>query len=108
MRQLAIDLPYSTAWGRADFLVSASNRAAFDWIERWPDWPGKRLLLYGPEGCGKSHLARLWSVESGGRYIAGSTLASGELPVSNGAIPPGASLRFRSATPAERMKKARR
>ena len=89
MRQLAIDLPYSPALGRADFLVSASNRAAFESIERWPDWPGKRLLLYGPEGCGKSHLARLWCAEGGARYIAGATLASGELPAATGATPPG-------------------
>jgi len=89
MRQLAIDLPYNPAFGRADFLLSECNRTAFEWIERWPDWPGKRLLLYGPEGCGKSHLARLWCAERGARYIAGSTLASGELPVANGATPPG-------------------
>jgi chromosomal replication initiation ATPase DnaA len=89
MRQLAIDLPYSAALGRADFLVSDCNRVAFDRIERWPDWPSKRLLLYGPEGCGKTHLARLWCVESGARYIAASSLASGEPPLASGSRPPG-------------------
>ena len=55
--QLAIDLPFRPALGAADFLVSECNRAAFAWIERWPDWPGRALVLYGPAQCGKSHLA---------------------------------------------------
>jgi chromosomal replication initiation ATPase DnaA len=89
MRQLAIDLPYRPAFGRADFLVSESNRAAFDWIERWPDWPGQRLAVYGPTGSGKTHLARLWCTETGGRYIAGESVESSEPPFGNGAPPRG-------------------
>jgi chromosomal replication initiation ATPase DnaA len=86
-RQLAIDLSSRPAFGRADFLVSECNRAALVFIDRWPDWPGRRLLLYGPQGSGKSHLARLWCAESGARYIAGGDLGSAELPLANGASP---------------------
>lgn len=89
MRQLAIDLPYRPAFGRADFLVSDCNRAAFGWIERWPDWPGLRLAMYGPAGSGKTHLARLWCAETGARYIAGASVGSFEPPFGNGAPPPG-------------------
>jgi chromosomal replication initiation ATPase DnaA len=87
--QLAIDLPYRTAFGRADFLVSDCNRAAFDWIERWPVWSEPRVVLYGPPGCGKSHLARLWCAASGARCIAGSALTQYEPLPGNGAAPPG-------------------
>jgi chromosomal replication initiation ATPase DnaA len=74
MTQLAIDLPYRPALGRADFLVSGSNAGALGWIERWPEWPGFALVLHGPAGSGKSHLAELWRERSGGVRIAGDAL----------------------------------
>jgi chromosomal replication initiation ATPase DnaA len=74
MSQLGLDLPYRPALGRADFLVSESNAAALGWIERWPDWPAHVLVLHGPEGCGKSHLAHLWCERSGARLIPGREL----------------------------------
>lgn len=74
MTQLAIDLPFQPALGAADFFVSECNRAAHAWIERWPDWPGRTLALYGPAQCGKSHLARLWTACSFGRMVGGPEL----------------------------------
>jgi chromosomal replication initiation ATPase DnaA len=73
-RQLALDLPSRAALGRVDFLVSDCNAAAFGWIERWPDWPAHALVLYGPAGCGKSHLAELWRARSGAAIVAGEAL----------------------------------
>ena len=43
----------------------ACNREALAWLERWPDWPAPALVLHGPPGCGKSHLARIWAARSG-------------------------------------------
>ena len=74
-QQLAIDLPYRPALGRADFLVSDCNAAALQRIEGWPDWPGRALVLYGPPDSGKSHLTHLWGELCGGRLIAGGALA---------------------------------
>jgi chromosomal replication initiation ATPase DnaA len=74
MTQLAIDLPVHPALGRADFLVSECNAAALGWIERWPDWPSRALVLYGPPQSGKSHLAHLWRQRSGGVLVAGDAL----------------------------------
>src|SRR3954471_1110739 len=88
-RQLAIDLPYREALGRADFLVSDCNRAALGCIEGWPDWPARRLALYGPEGSGKTHLGQLWCVASGARLVAGGSLVQHEPLLGNGAVPPG-------------------
>jgi chromosomal replication initiation ATPase DnaA len=74
MSQLAIDLPHRPALGRADFLVSDCNAAAFGWIERWPDWPSREMALHGPARSGKSHLARLWQARSGGVLVTGAAL----------------------------------
>ena len=78
MTQLAIDLPHRPALGRADFLVSGCNAAALGWIERWPDWPAPALVLHGPAGSGKSHLAELWRERSGGVLVTGDALSRAE------------------------------
>jgi chromosomal replication initiation ATPase DnaA len=74
MRQFAFDLPVDPAFGRADFLNSDCNAAALHRIESWPDWPQHALVLHGPSGSGKSHLAHLWHQRSGGTLIAGAAL----------------------------------
>ncbi len=70
-RQGAFDLPVETRFGRGDFLVSDSNRAAFELVQRWPAWPARALALYGPPGSGKTHLAHLWCERSGAALVAG-------------------------------------
>jgi chromosomal replication initiation ATPase DnaA len=65
IRQLAFDLPASEALTRSDFFVSPSNSLALQAVEAWPDWPGRKLVLVGPEGSGKTHLAHIWSQASG-------------------------------------------
>jgi chromosomal replication initiation ATPase DnaA len=74
MTQLAIDLMHRPAFGRADFLASGCNAAALGWIERWPQWPSGALVLHGPAGSGKSHLAHLWRERSGGVLLHGDAL----------------------------------
>ncbi len=75
-RQLPLDLGFSSSYSAADYLVSASNAAAFAWIERWPDWPAPGLALCGPPGCGKTHLAHVWRERSQAPIIDAATLAS--------------------------------
>lgn len=70
--QLPLDLPVRTAVGAEDFVVSASNRDAVAWLDRWPDWPGPALAIYGPAGCGKSHLAHVWQARSNARFLHGT------------------------------------
>jgi len=64
-RQLIFEWPHRPALGRDDFLVADCNKDAVDWIDLWPDWPAPVLLLYGPPGCGKSHLAAVWQARTG-------------------------------------------
>jgi chromosomal replication initiation ATPase DnaA len=74
MTQHTLDLGVEPHYGRADFLVSDSNRAAFEWVERWPDWPARALVLHGPAGGGKTHLARLWCERAGAAMVTGEKL----------------------------------
>lgn len=46
---------------REDFMVSKCNFDAFSYVELWPNWPCFAAVLYGPEGCGKSHLAHMFA-----------------------------------------------
>jgi len=73
-RQLAFDLPHREARGRGDFFVSDSNRAALDSVDGWRDWPGRKLVLVGPAGAGKSHLAQVWAASSGAQVMSASAL----------------------------------
>ena len=66
-RQLVFDLPHRQALGVEDFLVSRSNAAAVEMIDRWPDWPHPATLVVGPQGSGKTHLANVWRLRSAAR-----------------------------------------
>ncbi len=65
VRQLPLDFQAPAAHGREDFLVSPANADAVAWIERWPGWPAPALVLSGPTGSGKSHLAAVWAARAG-------------------------------------------
>lgn len=69
-RQLALDLAHRPALGAEDFLVSRSNGAAVDLVDRWPDWPAPAALVVGPPRSGKSHLANVWRLKSGAGSVA--------------------------------------
>jgi len=74
VEQLLLGFEHRVASGPEDFMPAPCNRAALAWLERWPDWPAPALILYGPPGCGKSHLARIWAVRVGARRLDGATL----------------------------------
>lgn len=78
MKQQPLPLPVETRYGRADFLISDSNRDALDWIERWPNWPVRAFVLHGPAGSGKTHLAHLWCARTGATLVRGEALAKPE------------------------------
>ncbi len=79
MSQLALDFGERAALGADDFLVAPCNRDAVLWIDRWPAWPAPALVVHGPPGCGKTHLAHVWQARSGARMLAANQIA-GETP----------------------------
>ncbi|MFN4202797.1 MAG: chromosomal replication initiator DnaA [Tabrizicola sp.] len=79
MRQLAFDLPAAEAMTRDAFFVAPSNALALRTVEHWQDWPGRKLLILGPEGSGKTHLAHIWAAQAGAEILAAETLADTDL-----------------------------
>ncbi len=60
-KQLRLKLKRPASFARADFVRSPTNAQAIAALDAWPDWPGATLVLVGPEGGGKSHLADEWA-----------------------------------------------
>ncbi len=85
--QLALALGHDESFAREDFLVSRAIAAALDLVERWPDWPGRIMVLVGPEGAGKSHLAAIWAGAAGARLVSARALDESAVP---GALAAGA------------------
>lgn len=86
-RQLALALPHAESLSRDDFLEGPANEAGLALIDGWPDWPNRIMLLVGPEGSGKSHLATIWAGHAGARATSAQALTAEAVP---GALATGA------------------
>src|SRR5579864_1833637 len=86
-RQLALALSHAESFTRDDFLEGPANEAGLALIDAWPDWPNRIMLLVGPKGSGKSHLAAIWAEQAGARSTSASALTAAAVP---GALATGA------------------
>ena len=77
--QLILDLDAPPRYGREDYLVSPCNEGALRAIEHWPDWPDQVMVLCGPPGAGKSHLAAIWAQRSGAAIQSASAIDEGAI-----------------------------
>jgi chromosomal replication initiation ATPase DnaA len=73
--QLVFELPHIPALGSEDFMVSRSNEQAVKLIDAWPDWPFPCVVLSGPQGAGKTHLANVWRGRSSAQSFAACELS---------------------------------
>lgn len=80
IRQLAFDLPAREAWRREDFFISPANATALAAVDDWRNWPSGKMVLTGPAGSGKTHLARLWAAEAGAAVLPATDLPHADLP----------------------------
>ncbi len=79
-RQLTLDLPVRTTLGRDDFFVSPANALALAMLDAPENWPQNKLLLIGPEGAGKSHLAAVWVADRRAASLAAPDLTVDNVP----------------------------
>jgi chromosomal replication initiation ATPase DnaA len=84
--QLALDLGHDPSHAADDYIVGAGNELAYDHIHAFPAWAHPLTLIEGPEGAGKSHLARIWAEVSGAAYAVPETAEDlaregGQLPL---------------------------
>jgi chromosomal replication initiation ATPase DnaA len=78
--QLSFDLPVVPALGRDDFMIAPSNTVALAMIETSQSWVGGKLVLCGPEGSGKTHLAHVWAGTNGGKILDATSLTHADIP----------------------------
>jgi len=83
-KQLLLNWPINEKLAQSNFLPAASNEKAVKWIDSWPNWQrGEEhfhcLIIYGPDGCGKTHLAHVWQKMSKAKIITGDDLENSDL-----------------------------
>ena len=57
--QLIFDFPFKRSYLSQDFYVSENNVNAYKLIESWPIWSSRFINIFGPKGCGKTHLINI-------------------------------------------------
>ncbi|NOX82119.1 MAG: hypothetical protein GXP06_03845 [Alphaproteobacteria bacterium] len=64
--QLPLPLPaFTPSYERESFIVSASNEAAWRAAQTWRSSREPLLVICGPEGSGKTHLASILAIDGG-------------------------------------------
>ena len=74
--QLTFNLPVRESRSRGDFFVSDANALALARLDAPETWPNNKLVLVGPDGAGKTHLAHVWAEEVGARMVGTTDLVS--------------------------------
>ena len=60
MDQLTFKFPFKTTYFEKDFYVSSNNFNAYKLIEEWNKLSNKNINIFGPKGCGKTHLSNIF------------------------------------------------
>jgi chromosomal replication initiation ATPase DnaA len=86
-RQLAFDFGHRPSLSGDDFIVAPCNADAVAWIDAWPNWPAPALVIHGPPGGGKSHLASVWRARAGAIEIPATSVNPTDIATALGAAP---------------------
>jgi len=74
--QLPLDLSQEPGLTRDELVVTGANAAAASLVDSWPEWPSRVVVLAGPAGSGKSHLAAIWRERAGAATALASAISS--------------------------------
>lgn len=75
---MGFDLRRRPALGRGDYYVSPANELALARIDAPDGWATGKLVLTGPPGAGKTHLAHVWAEAADARVLAAGDLAGAD------------------------------
>ncbi len=67
-RQLFFPFSSTSSYSLGDFFVSDCNVEAFECVMQWPSWPSLGMMIVGPHGSGKTHLAHLFQEKSKAQF----------------------------------------
>ena len=81
MSQLIFKFPFTTNYFEEDFYVSTNNFNAYKLIESWPKWSSRHINIFGPRGCGKTHLANIFKKKINSFFIKAEELNNNSLPL---------------------------
>ena len=84
--QLPLAFEHDPATGRDDLLVAGPVDAAVAMIDAWPHWPSPVVVIAGPVGSGKSHLAAIWRERAGAEIVAATPGAGAEQAAERGPV----------------------
>ena len=79
MSQLIFKFPFKATYFERDFYVSSNNFAAYQLIESCPNWPDKWINIFGPNGCGKTHLSNILKKKINSKYIIAKDIVEKDL-----------------------------
>ena len=74
--QLIFNFPFKRSYLSQDFYVSENNINAFKLIESWPNWSGRFINIFGPKGCGKTHLINILKNKIDSVFLSASKIDS--------------------------------
>lgn len=78
--QLILDLPVRQALGREAFFVCPSNAIALATLDAVDSWPSGKLVLVGPKGAGKTHMAHVFASEHDAVILPAADLSGADIP----------------------------
>ena len=81
MSQLTFKFPFKTNYFEEDFYVSKNNFSAYKLIESWPKWSSRYINIFGPTGCGKTHLSNIFKKKINSFFIQASEIKNNSLPL---------------------------
>ena len=84
--QLPLAFEHDPATGRDDLLIAKPVDAAVAMIDAWPHWPSPVVVIAGPVGSGKSHLAAIWREKAGADLIEAKAEKGAEAAAERGPV----------------------
>jgi chromosomal replication initiation ATPase DnaA len=84
--QLPLAFGHDPATGRDDLLIAEPVNAAVAMIDAWPNWPSPVVIIAGPVGSGKSHLAAIWREKAAAETIEAKAGGGAEEAAEHGPV----------------------